>query len=311
LGTFRVQVKSAWMTVPRGPHIVNLKRRWQNRRSAYDVVAIYLARLDFWYVIPASAIRHQYLRLYPHTTNPRAKYEIYREGWRTLTGDPQDDTRLIGLSIKANVGAGPQGQIAVAREIRSDPRAWWPRLSWTTLPTNTQVEAVSTLIWQHFGGARLGSGSARSAAQLAVMVNKLRSAPRTRELILEANQWFNDPDEAVQQVLDFLRLWANFHFPRLLRSVDRIQREIFASVGMRPGNYDFFASRVENLFIDSNITALDDYGVPLEVGRKLTNVLDTSGDLDAVLERLRQLNVDMTNLSAFEKQLVREAQVHL
>jgi len=106
LGTFRVQVKSAWMTVPRGPHIVNLKRRWQNRRSAYDVVAIYLARLDFWYVIPASAIRHQYLRLYPHTTNPRAKYEIYREGWRTLTGDPQDDTRLIGLSINAQADPG-------------------------------------------------------------------------------------------------------------------------------------------------------------------------------------------------------------
>ena len=101
LGSFRVQVKSAWMAVSRGPYIVNLKHRWQNRRSAYDVVAIYLARLDFWYVIPASAIRHQYLRLYPHTTNRRAKYEIYREGWRTLTGDVHDDTRRIGLSINA------------------------------------------------------------------------------------------------------------------------------------------------------------------------------------------------------------------
>jgi PD-(D/E)XK endonuclease len=101
LGAFRVQVKSAWMHVPRGPYIVNLKHRWRNRQSGYDVVAIYLVRLDFWYIIPASAINHQYLRLYPHSTNPRAKYEPYREGWRTLTGDVHDDTRRIGLEIHA------------------------------------------------------------------------------------------------------------------------------------------------------------------------------------------------------------------
>ena len=106
LGTFRVQVKSAWMRVPRGPYIVNLKQRWRSRLSGYDVVVIYIARLDLWYVIPASAINHQYLRLYPNTTNTRAKYEIYREGWRTLTGDPQDDTREIGLTIHAEADPG-------------------------------------------------------------------------------------------------------------------------------------------------------------------------------------------------------------
>ena len=102
LGAFRVQVKSAWMRVPRGPYIINLKQRWRNKLSAYDVLVVYLVRLDFWYVIPISAIRHHYLRLYPHTTNPRAAYEIYREGWRALTGDPHDDTRRIGLDIHAN-----------------------------------------------------------------------------------------------------------------------------------------------------------------------------------------------------------------
>ncbi len=102
LGAFRVQVKSAWMHVPRGPYIVNLKHRWKNHRSGYDVVVIYLVRLDLWYVIPASAINHKYLRLYPNSTNPRAKYEPYRQGWRTLTGDVHDDTRRIGLEINAN-----------------------------------------------------------------------------------------------------------------------------------------------------------------------------------------------------------------
>ena len=101
LGTFRVQVKSAWMLVPRGPYIINLKHRWRDRRSWFDVLVVYIARLDLWYVIPNSAINHIYLRLYPHSNNRRAKYEAYREGWRTLTGDVHDDTRRIGLEIHA------------------------------------------------------------------------------------------------------------------------------------------------------------------------------------------------------------------
>ncbi len=111
LGTFSVQVKSAWMRVPRGPYIVNLKERWRKQRCPYDVLVIYVVRFDLWYVIPASAISHRYLRLYPHRTNRRAKYEIYREGWRTLTGDPQDDTRLIGLTIHAQRDDGDAGSL--------------------------------------------------------------------------------------------------------------------------------------------------------------------------------------------------------
>ena len=63
-------------------------------------------------------------------------------------------------------------------------------------------------------------------------------------------------DDVVEEAIDFLRSWANFHFPRYLMAVDRIQRAVFIKAGRRPGNFSFFAAQVENWFIDPAIMAL-------------------------------------------------------
>lgn len=100
LGGFRVQVKSAWK-LSKHDYVVRFNPNAPTRTSGYDVLAVYIAPLDVWYVIPASVIPNRWLSLYPHVTDSRGKYEKYREGWRTLTGDVHDDTRLVGLEIHA------------------------------------------------------------------------------------------------------------------------------------------------------------------------------------------------------------------
>jgi len=57
--------------------------------------------------------------------------------------------------------------------------------------------------------------------------------------------------------------------------------------------------------------ALDEYGVPIQLAARLAKWLKPEGDLDAVLERLRHLNVDELRLDSFEKTLVIDAQLHL
>jgi len=100
LGAFRVQVKSAWKLSSR-QYMVRFNPRLLNRSSGYDVVVVYIAPLDTWYIIPASAVHKPWLSLYPHVPNSKGQYEKYLEGWRTLTGDVHDDTRQIGLTIHA------------------------------------------------------------------------------------------------------------------------------------------------------------------------------------------------------------------
>jgi hypothetical protein len=155
---------------------------------------------------------------------------------------------------------------------------------------------------------RLGSSSARSASQLAFLINSLRGQPAVASMIRNQNEYLNDADESVQRILDFLRLWASFHFPRLLRTLDGIQRDLLTRAGLRPGDYEFFANRVESYFLDPEIAALDEYGIPLEVARKLQTLLASDGSLDFALEKLRDIDVERTILSGFEKKLVRDAQ---
>jgi len=210
-------------------------------------------------------------------------------------------------TLKSNIGLDPQRQLDMAREIRNNLEGFIPALQWSGLPTYQQLLQLCDLLWRHFDGQNLGSGSVRSARQLAYLINSLRAAPTISTMIQSQTQNPDDPDAAVQQVLDFLRLWANFHFPRLLRALDKIQQDLFSRARLRPGNYEYFASRVENYFLDPAIVALDEYGIPLEIARKLHPILATDGDLDATLERMRALNLERTDLTRFEKKLVRDA----
>jgi len=221
------------------------------------------------------------------------------------------DQQILEYATLRKNDIDPERQIAVAREIASEPQAFVPILTWRTMPTQRQLSGVCDLLWRHFDGGRLGQGSVRSVKQLVYLINRLRELPSVAQLVQEQNAYLNDADKAVQQVLDFMRLWAGFHFPRLLRALDRIQKDVFKRLNVPSGDYEMFAVRVENLFLDPTLSALDEYGIPIQVSLKLVEQLKPNGDLDEVLERVKQLDVERIRLTQFEKLLVRDAQAYL
>ena len=115
-----------------------------------------------------------------------------------------------------------------------------------------------------------------------------------------------DPNKAVEGVLEFVRYWASFHFPRYLACVDRVQKWVFQRERMQAGDYGYFGGQVENLFLDPTLLALEEYGMPLQVAEKIEQQLRPDGDLDGVLERVRSLDVNSLDLDEFECELVRD-----
>jgi hypothetical protein len=93
-----------------------------------------------------------------------------------------------------------------------------------------------------------------------------------------------------------------------LRALDRIQAEVFGRLGYAQGDYSAYAARVEGLFLESPLVALDEYGVPPELAEKLRYRLKPDGDLDGVLSRLKELDATELGLNAFEAELVAYAQ---
>lgn len=211
--------------------------------------------------------------------------------------------------IRQNVGVDPEKQIELAEELASHPERYSETLAWSGVPKWNDLVSVCELIWSFFGGSTLGSGSARTPEQLAAMLMQLHKRKSMREFIAGQLRFVsNDADKAVRAVLDFHRLWATFHFPRLLRAVGRIQEDVFARHQLPYGKFEQYASLVEHLFLKPSIVALEEYGVPLPLGRKLERYLGANlDDLDSALLTIRELNLEELPLTPFERRLLSEA----
>lgn len=225
--------------------------------------------------------------------------------------DYQDQNILSFSTLKNNVGIDLDAQLQVAKAILSNISFYSRMLNWRSVPTYNQLLAICNLIWRYFDGKNLGARSARSAKQLAVMLRQLEQGLSIKRLILNQMEFTRKPDDAVSTVLDFIRLWPGFHFPRLLRAINFIQADIFQKRGILPGNFEQYAHRVENLFLDPAIVALDEYGIPIQLARKLEKKLKPNGNLDSVLAQLKELDINNLSLLPFEIELLLDAQASI
>jgi hypothetical protein len=180
-----------------------------------------------------------------------------------------------------------------------------PLLSWTGQPTYAQTKEIFDLAWRHFG-VKAGAG-VRSASQLTLLVNRYRRNPDYAAQLSAsiAEKAGDDADEALESFLEFARQWLSFKAPRLVSAVGRIQSDVLLRHGIRPGNYSYFCSQLESLFMNPVVTALEEYGVPIQIASRLVPQLDNPETLDdALAALLKRKSADFDGLTAFEKTLI-------
>ena len=222
---------------------------------------------------------------------------------------PFVDQRLLSLeTLRANRGIDPQKQLDLASAISNMSRRDRELLSWGGIPTYDQTVAVADLVLTHLVEAQQrGRVNARS---LATRLNVVRRANGNVPEMVESQLPFSSSrDDAVEDVLFFLRNWMGHIFPSTLMALDRIQREVLERSGGRPGNYAYFAREVESQFLPPYFVTLEEYGLPVPVSLKL-RALGLGGDsLDEVLLRLRSAaahpNVSSV-LTGFEEEMLDE-----
>ena len=218
--------------------------------------------------------------------------------------------------MRSNSGIDPSAQIELAKEIHQN-FDHLRMLSWRGFPDYEQLKFSCELIWRFFTTGRK-FGGVSSGSQLAFRIDRLSKARSVKKLIFKelATQDEPDADAAVEDVLDFTRTWAAFHFPRYLMALDRIQREVFErgklAFSGKPGDYSAFAASVENLFTSSGLVALDEYGIPLQIAEQLGPFLGNHDTVDEAISGLRSLRVERVQaLTSFERKLVADAKASL
>jgi len=136
----------------------------------------------------------------------------------------------------------------------------------------------------------------------------LSQRPSIAEMIQEQLDYFKDDkiDAHIDDVLSFLRNWAGFNFPRLLRTMDLIQKEVLDEADA--GNFLSYAAQVECWFRDPVISALDEYGLPMQIVDEIQNIVLVEGDFDATVDKIRELDVQSLNLHPFSLEIIEDFQ---
>jgi hypothetical protein len=230
--------------------------------------------------------------------------ERSRERLRGVIGQGELPLTLL----RENAHIDPEKQLSVARIIRSQARRLHSLLSWRGVPEWEQLKATCELIYKEFIERPLNG--IFSGAQLAFRLNEMRRANTVQEFILailQRDTRVRTPDDAVEAAFLFERNWASFAFPRYLGALDLIQREVFRQLGMVAGDYSFYGFQVENLFLPPELPALEEYGIPVQVGLKLRDRLSLDQGLDRAIASLMTLNLTRAGLSPFEQSIVDDA----
>lgn len=165
-------------------------------------------------------------------------------------------------------------------------------------PHYPQLKFATELMWNYLIDRPTAKDGARTPSQLTYQVLNLVGHPTVGELIAKKLTWAQtgtevqiDVDKAIEEVFAFLRNWAGFHFPRTLSALDRILKDVLPRRGISSGDYSTFAQLVQNLFLPASAVALEEYGLPIELTRKLMTRLHLSDDLDEAIQQLKRLDL--------------------
>lgn len=210
--------------------------------------------------------------------------------------------------IRMNNGVEPSTQVNLASEIAGNLDHYHGLLGWKGFPDATQLKETCRLIFEVLMDGK-GRDGVHTMKQLHFLIARFAYSKSIQHLFNEelSNPRNETPSQAIEGVLKFLRQWCEFHFPRYLSSLDRIQRSVFSKHGYAPGDYAPFTAAVKHLFMHPAVTVLEEYGLPYSITQRILESYELGDDVDEFLANLPTVNPAKLNLSPFEEEMFRDS----
>jgi len=217
--------------------------------------------------------------------------------------------------LKRNSGIEPEYLIDTAKYLFELNVRDLEKFAWSSKPQYEDILLTSSVIWEQLGGSSSArQSSMRSSSMMTLWVWKLyacRNVPRfRREMINSQIERKTTPDDAVENVLSFIRGWASFNYPKYLITLNELANHVLLSRGLKPCNYVPFAAMIEHLFQPSSFSALEEYGLPTEISEKLLNgrLFSKDDGLDIVVNNLRNKELSGFADGVFERRVIEDFQ---
>lgn len=201
-------------------------------------------------------------------------------------------------------------QLAIAKYILENLNELHKKLNWTGNPNHEQLYLCCHLVYKYFHHSRGLQYGVSSGKQLAYRIFSLKKAKDIGEFI-HKNCDETNANKAIDMSLDVLKYWINFKFPCYLRCLDRIVNAIFEKNGLTLCDYRPFADKVENYFYPYHVVLFDEYGLPMQVGLKISEIINFSKNIDEAIDQLKKFDVNNSPLSSIEKSFISNTQKYL
>jgi hypothetical protein len=222
------------------------------------------------------------------------------------------DSFLSHDTLRMNGAVLPEIQNRIAMDVYERIKSGDKSLLWRGFPKQFELIAVCDYIVNDLSGPRLNDLGIRSGKQLAwhlSMLSQSDGLPGYLRAIAVGALPGQSISDKIDEALKIVRNVVTFQFPRDLMVLHRIISEVADRLEVTPGpDYNVYADATENLFLPAPIAALDEYGIPIQIAKKLATHLDRF-DLDRTIQDLRTLDVsNLVGFSEFELTLIASVQ---
>lgn len=235
--------------------------------------------------------------------------ELKQESKNKMLQYDKLDPELLKV-IRSNNGISVDGQVALVKELERNIRTYSQKLVWTGYPKYQQLLPVIELAWKYLMRRGESKANVRSPAQLAtyaVQYSALKSIKGIIDNQVNTQYWITQlPDDNKRinkvafNILNASRHWFDYKLPKLLTSVSKIQSYVFSKHKLLSGDYTFFASAIENGFMDTSLSILLEYDVPMSALNKLKGHFPSQAEPETILATLKKVNLRKAKLNNYE-----------
>lgn len=204
---------------------------------------------------------------------------------RQRLNDVIEQHDLSVRTIQVNRGYDPERQIEVAKLLRKSS-ALRAQFSWKGYPTKKQAREVLKVGIELLLLPKQRRGM--SVDRLMGILNAVRETQGDLKALVDRQIAFKFPTEdlsdVVANVLAFQRNWMGFTIPSFLRALQLIYNEVAASLGEPAASFEHYVAQIEHLFLDANLLDFDEYGLPLPLALRFSELgMSRSADFSVVL----------------------------
>lgn len=237
--------------------------------------------------------------------------EALRDKYTSLVSNP-----MIPVEMLRSISSiEPEYLISTAEYLHSLSTQQLRRFIWSSRPVYDDIKLTSEVIWKQMGGS---SSAKKSAVYSSSMMTywvwslyKSRSVAKFRnEMINGQIEKSGKADDAVENILAFLRGWASFNYPKYLTALSDIASLVLKVRGFEECNYYSFAVSIEHLFQPTSFSTLEEYGLPSEISEQLLSkrLFSKDDDISKVISSLKNIDIREHAVGLFERKIIEDFQ---